>query len=66
MRLNLSWAAAIGMRIAKPFKPVRMADIVSICDYATLQIRMMQQEMFNKQRGRARVALDSRDHVTDN
>ena len=60
MRLNLSWAAAIGMRTAKPFKPVRMADIVSICDYATLQIHKMQQEMFNKQRGGARVALDSR------
>ena len=66
MRLSLFWAAAFGMRTAKPFKLVRMADIVSIFDYATLQIRMMQQEMFNKQRGRARVALDSRDHVTDN
>ena len=66
MRWNLSWTAAIGMRAAKPFKPMRMADIVSVFDYATLQIRVMQQKMFNKQRGRARVALDSRDHVTDN
>ena len=48
------------MRAAKPFKPVRMADIVSVFDYATLQIRVMQQKMFNKQRGGARVALDSR------
>ena len=60
MRWNLSWAAAIGMRAAKPFKPVRMADIVSVFDYATLQIHEMQQTMFNKQRGGARVALDSR------
>ena len=41
MRLNLSWTAAIGMRAAKPFKPVRMADIVSVFDYATLQIRVI-------------------------
>ena len=60
MRWNLSWTAAIGMRAAKPFKPVRMADIVSVFDYATLQIRVIQQKMFNKQRGGARVALDSR------
>ena len=60
MRWDLSWTAAIGMRAAKPFKPVRMADIVSVFDYATLQIRVMKQKMFNKQRGGARVALDSR------
>ena len=60
MRWSLSWTAAIGMRAAKPFKPVRMADIVSVFDYATLQIRVMQQKMLNKQRGGARVALDSR------
>ena len=37
-----------------------MADIVSICDYATLQNRIMQQNMVHKQRGGAQVALDSR------
>ena len=60
MRRNLSWAAAIGMRTAKPFNPERMIDAVSTFDRATLQIRVMQQKMFNKQRGGARVALDSR------
>ena len=60
MRWDLSWTAAFGMRAATPFKPVRMAGIVSIRDYATLKIRVMQQKMFNKQRGGARVALDSR------
>ena len=60
MRWNLSWTVAIGMRTAKPFKPVRMADIVSVFDYETLQIRVMQQKMLNKQRDGARVALDSR------
>ena len=60
MRRNLSWAAAIGMRTTKPFNPVRMIDAVSTFDRATLQIRVMQQKMFNKQRGGARVALDSR------
>ena len=45
---------------AKPFKPVRMADIVSICNYATWRIRVIQRKMFNKQRGGVRVALDSR------
>ena len=51
MRWYLSRAAAIGMRAAKPFKPMGMADIVSVFDYATLQIRVMQQKVFNKQRG---------------
>ena len=60
MRWSLSWTAAIGMRAAKPFKPVRMADIVSVFDYAILQIRVMQQKMFNKHRGGDQVALDSR------
>ena len=54
------------MRTAKPFRPVRVVDAVSAVDRVAWPIHVMQRKMFNKQRGRARVALDSRDNVTDN